>query len=289
MKVAIYSINNDLKSIKIIDRLINFFKSKNITVLLEEKLSDFVSSQNNSTFNSYKQLDKDTDIFIALGGDGTVLRSLNYVRQNGIPILGVNTGRLGFLASIAENDIHNALNDIVQKKYSIETRQLIEVKLEQCNQSLNNFALALNEVSISRENTTSMITIHTKINNDYLNVFWADGLVIATPTGSTGYSMSSGGPIISPSSKSFVITPIAPHNLNARPLVLDDNDVITIHVEGRAKSHNLSLDTRIYSLPMNTSITIKQAEKPVFFVRPNNYNFFETLRNKLFWGFDNRN
>ena len=289
MKVAIYSINNDLKSIKIIDRLINFFKSKNITVLLEEKLSDFVSSQNKSTFNSYKQLDKDTDIFIALGGDGTVLRSLNYVRQNGIPILGVNTGRLGFLASIAENDIHDALNDIVQKKYSIETRQLIEVKLEQCNQSLNNFALALNEVSISRENTTSMITIHTKINDDYLNVFWADGLVIATPTGSTGYSMSSGGPIISPSSKSFVITPIAPHNLNARPLVLDDNDVITIHVEGRAKSHNLSLDTRIYSLPMNTSITIKKAEKPVFFVRPNNYNFFETLRNKLFWGFDNRN
>ena len=289
MKVAIYSINNDLKSIKIIDRLINFFKSKNITVLLEEKLSDFVSSQNNSTFNSYKQLDKDTDIFIALGGDGTVLRSLNYVRQNGIPILGVNTGRLGFLASIAENDIHDALDDIVQKKYSIETRQLIEVKLEQCNQSLNNFALALNEVSISRENTTSMITIHTKINDDYLNVFWADGLVIATPTGSTGYSMSSGGPIISPSSKSFVITPIAPHNLNARPLVLDDNDVITIHVEGRAKSHNLSLDTRIYSLPMNTSITIKKEEKPVFFVRPNNYNFFETLRNKLFWGFDNRN
>ena len=134
MKVAIYSINNDLKSIKIIDRLINFFKSKNITVLLEEKLSDFVSSQNNSTFNSYNQLDKDTDIFIALGGDGTVLRSLNYVRQNGIPILGVNTGRLGFLASIAENEIHNALNDIVQKKYSIETRQLIEVKLKQCNQ-----------------------------------------------------------------------------------------------------------------------------------------------------------
>ena len=161
--------------------------------------------------------------------------------------------------------------------------------MEQCNQSLNNFALALNEVSISRENTTSMITIHTKINDDYLNVFWADGLVIATPTGSTGYSMSSGGPIISPSSKSFVITPIAPHNLNARPLVLDDNDVITIHVEGRAKSHNLSLDTRIYSLPMNTSITIKKAKKPVFFVRPNNYNFFETLRNKLFWGFDNRN
>ena len=120
MKVAIYSINNDLKSIKIIDSLINFFKSKNITVLLEEKLSDFVSSQNNSTFNSYKQLDKDTDIFIALGGDGTVLRSLNYVRQNGIPILGVNTGRLGFLASIAENEIHNALNDIVQKNTQLK-------------------------------------------------------------------------------------------------------------------------------------------------------------------------
>ena len=120
MKVAIYSINNDLKSIKIIDRLINFFKSKNITVLLEEKLSDFVSSQNNSTFNSYKQLDKDTDIFIALGGDGTVLRSLNYVRQNGIPILGVNTGRLGFLASIAENDIHDALDDIVQKNTQLK-------------------------------------------------------------------------------------------------------------------------------------------------------------------------
>ena len=289
MKVAIYSINNDLKSIKIIDRLINFFKSKNITILLEEKLSDFVTLESTSKFNSHKQLDKDTDIFIALGGDGTVLRSLNYVRQNGIPILGVNIGRLGFLASIAENDINNALNDIVQKKYSIETRQLIEVKLEQFNQSLNNFALALNEVSISRENSTSMITIHTKINDDYLNVFWADGLVIATPTGSTGYSMSSGGPIISPSSKSFVITPIAPHNLNARPLVLDDNDVITIHVEGRAQSHNLSLDTRIFSLPMNTSITIKKAKKPVFFVRPYNYNFFETLRNKLFWGFDNRN
>ena len=289
MKVAIYSINYDLKSIKIIDRLINFFKSKNITILLEEKLSDFVTLESTSKFNSHKQLDKDTDIFIALGGDGTVLRSLNYVRQNGTPILGVNIGRLGFLASIAENDINNALNDIVKKKYSIETRQLIEVKLEQFNQSLNNFSLALNEVSISRENSTSMITIHTKINDDYLNVFWADGLVIATPTGSTGYSMSSGGPIISPSSKSFVITPIAPHNLNARPLVLDDNDVITIHVEGRAKSHNLSLDTRIYSLPMNTSITIKKAKKPVFFVRPDNYNFFETLRNKLFWGFDNRN
>ena len=209
---------------------------------------------------------------------------MNYLRESKIPLIGINTGRLGFLATVQPNEIETCLSDIVSKNYSTEERSVLEIKTNPPQSELETFSLALNEVSVARENTTSMVTIHTKVNGAYLNVYWADGLVVATPTGSTGYSLSNGGPIIAPESKSLVLTPIAPHNLNARPLVVADDVEIELHVEGRGDSHLVSLDTRLFSIPMNTTIHIKKAVGPIVFIRPNNHNFFDTLRNKLLWG-----
>ena len=196
---------------------------------------------------------------------------------------------MGFLAIIQPDEIEACLAEIVAKNYSTEERSVLEIEIDPVHDELETFALALNEVSVARENTTSMITIHTQVNGAYLNVYWADGLVVATPTGSTGYSLSSGGPIISPESKSLVLTPIAPHNLNARPLVVADDVEIEINVEGRGNSHLLSLDARLFSIPMDTRIRIKKASCPIVFIRPNNHSFFDTLRNKLLWGQDKRN
>jgi NAD+ kinase len=175
------------------------------------------------------------------------------------------------------------------KNYVTEERSVLEIKTTPAVAELNEFPLALNEISLSRENTTSMVTINTQVNDAYVNVYWADGLVVATPTGSTGYSLSSGGPIIAPEAKSLVLTPIAPHNLNVRPLVVAGDVEIKIHVEGRGDSHLISLDTRLFSVPMNTTISIRKANNPIVFIRSNTHGFFDTLRNKLLWGQDKRN
>ena len=289
MNIALYSLVHDDATLRIVSRILAFFTYKKAVIQIEKKLSTHFPKIAVSSFDSHLDIDSKTTVFFAVGGDGTVLRALNYVRESKIPLIGINTGRLGFLATVQPNEIETCLSDIVSKNYSTEERSVLEIKTNPSQPELETFSLALNEVSVARENTTSMVTIHTKVNRAYLNVYWADGLVVATPTGSTGYSLSSGGPIIAPESKSLVLTPIAPHNLNARPLVVADDVEIELHVEGRGDSHLVSLDTRLFSIPMNTTIHIKKAVCPIVFIRPNNHNFFDTLRNKLLWGQDKRN
>ena len=289
MNIALYSLVHDDATLRIVSRILAFFTDKKAVIQIEKKLSTHFPKIAVSSFDSHLDIDSKTTVFFAVGGDGTVLRALNYVRESKIPLIGINTGRLGFLATVQPNEIETCLSDIVSKNYSTEERSVLEIKTNPPQPELETFSLALNEVSVARENTTSMVTIHTKVNRAYLNIYWADGLVVATPTGSTGYSLSSGGPIIAPESKSLVLTPIAPHNLNARPLVVADDVEIELHVEGRGDSHLVSLDTRLFSIPMNTTIHIKKTVCPIVFIRPNNHNFFDTLRNKLLWGQDKRN
>jgi NAD+ kinase len=241
------------------------------------------------TFSSHIELDGSFDMLISIGGDGTMLRAATLVRDSGIPLLGVNAGRLGFLASVQKENIANFLQLVIEKKYTISPRSLLSLHCNPENEDISELNFALNEISVSRKDTTSMITIETDLNDEYLNSYWADGLIIATPTGSTGYSMSCGGPILTPHVESFVITPIAPHNLNARPLVIPDSTEIRLRVSGREEFYLVSLDSRIASVRNESVLTIKKTPYKINMVEIMGETFLKTLRNKLLWGEDKRN
>jgi NAD+ kinase len=228
-------------------------------------------------------------MLISIGGDGTILRAATLVRDSGVPILGINAGRLGFLATVQKENIPEFMQFIIDKKYSISKRTLLNLTCSPDNEAIQDINFALNEISVSRKDTTSMITIETYLNNEYLNSYWADGLIIATPTGSTGYSMSCGGPILTPNARSVVITPIAPHNLNARPLVVTDETEIRLKVSGRDDHYLVSLDSRIISVKNETILFIKKSPFEINMVEIPNETFLKTLRTKLFWGEDRRN
>jgi NAD+ kinase len=226
---------------------------------------------------------------LSIGGDGTLLKSVTYVHDLGIPIIGINTGRLGFLATIQKEEITQSLSKILNGDYYISERSLLSVETNPTNDDISKLNFALNEVAINRKNTTSMIKIETEVNYKHLTSYWSDGLIVSTPTGSTGYSLSCGGPVIDPSNDSVVITPIAPHNLNARPIVIPDSSTITLKVSGRGKSHLVSLDSRIATLKNNTTITITKASFCINLVQLSEDSFIKTLRKKLLWGEDKRN
>jgi len=290
MKIAIYGLSGDNISKKIFLELLSIAKKHDIELVVEKKFSSIISNKNSSNkiFISHKDLDRTYDLMITIGGDGTLLRSITYVRDLGIPIMGINTGRLGFLATLKQEMLHSELNKILFGEYDIKERSLLEVSANN-KTNFSDFNYALNEVSVGRKNTTSMIEIKTVLDSEYLNTYWADGLIISTPTGSTGYSLSCGGPIMSPSSQTFSITPIAPHNLNARPLIISDETIIELSVKGREESHLLSLDSKIISLENNTVIKIKKASFKIKLASLQNNSFYKTLRNKLLWGEDKRN
>jgi NAD+ kinase len=224
-----------------------------------------------------------------IGGDGTILRAVTFIRNSKIPIIGINTGRLGFLATIQKDQIALAVEKLLNKEYLVKKHSLLSVTTAPEIESLSSLNFALNEVTVSRKNTASMITIETCLNDEFLTSYWADGLIIATPTGSTGYSLSCGGPIITPQAKSFVLTPIAPHNLNARPLVIPDDMVIEFKVSGREDEYFLSLDSRITTIQKGTLISIKKSNFNLKMVEINQQTFIKTLREKLLWGQDTRN
>ena len=290
MKIAIYGLSNDNTSKKIFLELLSIAKKHDVELVLEKEFNSIISDKNSSNkiFISHKDLDRTYDLMITIGGDGTLLRSITYVRDLGIPIMGINTGRLGFLATLKQEMLHSELNKILFGEYDIKERSLLEVSVNN-KTNFSDFNYALNEVSVGRKNTTSMIEIKTVLDSEYLNTYWADGLIISTPTGSTGYSLSCGGPIMSPSSQTFSITPIAPHNLNARPLIISDETIIELSVKGREESHLLSLDSKIISLENNTVIKIKKASFKIKLASLQNNSFYKTLRNKLLWGEDKRN
>ena len=293
MKIAIYGQSPDKISKNIFLELLNISKNEGIILFIEEKYNTILLkkskiSHNHKLFSSHNDLDSSIDLMITIGGDGTLLRSITFVRDLGIPIIGINTGRQGFLATLNQEILNVELKKILKAEFDVEERSLLEVSIGN-NQNFSDFNFALNEVSVGRKNTTSMIEIKTILDGEYLNTYWADGLIVSTPTGSTGYSLSCGGPIMTPSSQTFSITPIAPHNLNARPLVISDEIKIELSVEGREKSHLLSLDSQIISLKNNVKIFIKKANYKVKLASISNNSFYKTLRNKLLWGEDRRN
>lgn len=236
----------------------------------------------------YDSIRGKADFLLSIGGDGTLLETIAFVRNSGIPILGINTGRLGFLAFIsAEDEIRAAVKAISKRKFILDKRTLL--KLPKPEALFGDVNFALNELTIQRKDSSAMMTIHAYVDGVFLNSYWADGLIIATPTGSTAYSLSCGGPLMVPEAKIFSITPLAPHNLNVRPLVVPDDSTITLKVEGRSEQYLASLDSRTRAFDAGTELTIQKEDFKISLVRLSDQHFFNTLRNKLMWGLDRRN
>ena len=294
MKVAIYGQYYQNSTEPIINDIFVFFNKNNVEMIIE---SHFLLMLNErkivekkyKTFTSHTELDDSFDMLISIGGDGTILRAATLVRDSGIPILGINAGRLGFLASVQKENIASFMQFVIDKKYTISKRTLLSLTCTPPNESIDAINFAMNEITVSRKDTTSMITIDTYLNDEYLNSYWADGLIISTPTGSTGYSLSCGGPILTPDVKSLVITPIAPHNLTARPLVVPDETEIRLKVSGREEYYLVSLDSRVTSIKNESILTLKKTPFQINMVEIPGETFLKTLRNKLLWGEDKRN
>ena len=294
MKIGIYGHFFQPGSQDYIQTLLEELHKHHANIYIEESyynaLKGYINSERDyDTFASYADLDSSFDLFFSIGGDGTILRTVLYVRSLGIPILGINAGRLGFLATVQKEDIKKAVNSIVNKEYDVVERSLLQVSTSPRKDAFGDLNFALNEIAVSRKNTTSMITVATYLNDEYLTSYWADGLIVATPTGSTGYSLSCGGPVIAPSTSSIVLTPIAPHNLNARPLVIPDDTVIKLKVSGREEKYLVSLDSRIATIDNDTELIIKKAAFTIRMVTLRSESFLKTLRKKLLWGEDKRN
>lgn len=240
-----------------------------------------------AVFNSSEDLDDSFDCMISLGGDGTLLDTVTLIRDKNIPVLGINFGRLGFLASLGKEDLHSAVMALVERTFVVEKRSLVH--LEADIPLFGDTPYALNEFAIHKRDTSPMIKIHTYLNGEFLNTYWSDGLIVSTPTGSTGYSLSCNGPVVFPDSSNFVITPVAPHNLNVRPIVVPDNNIISFEVEGRLDQFICALDSRREIVDKNIQLAIKKEQFTISLVRLNENNFLQTLRKKLAWGFDTRN
>jgi NAD+ kinase len=292
MKIAIYSrgVENDqLKDIhKLFEELI---KNGVEPVFFQDFFNQFYSSidLNNqySTFNAFEDLDSSIDCVLSLGGDGTMLDTVTMVRNSGIPVLGINYGRLGFLANIGRDEIQGVIDAIAERKYVLDKRTLIH--LDANVPLFGETPYALNEFSIHKRDTSPMIKIHTYLNGEFLNTYWADGIIVATPTGSTGYSLSCGGPVVFPESNSFVITPVAPHNLNIRPIVVPDDNIISFELEGRTDDFLATLDSRKEIVSKEVQLAVKKETFDIKLLRLNENNFLQTLRSKLSWGLDKRN
>lgn len=293
MKIALYGKSFPDSFALSVQQLITKIELAKCEFLIYEPFFKFLQQKirlndNTKTFKSHSDIiESGTNLFLSVGGDGTFLDTITFVRDSGIPVLGINSGRLGFLASISKDDILQAFDDVMAKKYILEKRSLLS--LTTANKHFGDLNFALNELTVIKKDTSSMITINTYINNQYLNSYWADGLIIATPTGSTAYSLSCGGPIITPEAENFVITPIASHNLTVRPIVIPDSYEIRLKVDGRGENYLVGLDSRSLAVDHSTELIIKKEKFVINLVRLQNEKFFSTIRNKLMWGLDKRN
>ena len=291
MTIAIFGSPYPEHFSKYIQHLIKKLETEYINLIIEEEFSVFLENnirfnKSISTFNSYETLKNKADFLLSIGGDGTLLKAVTYVRESEIPIMGINTGRLGFISSISADQIDDAITDILKGNYTINERTLLELGSDKKLFKDKNFAL--NEVAVSKKDTSSMIRVDAYVDDEFLNTYWADGLVVSTPTGSTGYSLSCGGPIIMPGTNNIIITPNAPHNLNVRPIVIDDNSVIKLKVEDRDKLALVSLDSRSRAFDSETELIIKKANFKVRLVQPQKNSMIKTIRHKLMWGLDKR-
>jgi len=292
MRIAIYSRGleaDQQNGLKLLLSELALYKIE--PVIFQDFFNQFYSIINfgdkYSTFNCSEDLVEDIDCIISLGGDGTLLDTVTLVRDTGIPVLGINYGRLGFLASIGKDELHTAVEALVKRTYMLDKRTLLHLD---ANMPLfDKVPYALNEITIHKKDTSPMIKIHTYLNGEFLNTYWADGLIVATPTGSTGYSLSCNGPVIFPESASFVITPVSPHNLNIRPIIVPDNNIISFEIEGRTDGFLCTLDSRREIVDKDVQLAVKKETFGINLIRLNENNFLQTLRNKLSWGLDKRN
>lgn len=292
MRIAIYGRNFSDASIIYVQQLIDSLLSNNIEIVVYDAFHTFLAPRINfgktvNTFSGYNDLVGNVDYLLSVGGDGTLLDTVAMVRDSGIPVVGINLGRLGFLTGIARENISTAVESLLKGHYTIDKRTLLRLESDKPLFANENFAL--NELSIHKKDTSAMIIIHTYINGEFLNSYWADGLIVATPTGSTAYSLSCGGPVVFPGSGNFVITPISPHNLNVRPIIVSDTNVITFEIEGRTPFFLLSLDSRTATIDSSVQLAVRKENFEINLLRLNNENYLNTLREKLMWGLDTRN
>jgi NAD+ kinase len=290
MTIAVYARNTPDNNPEYLEQLIQLSSKENFKVTVFKTYLDFLNSSLQEplvvdTYNNSEELIAKADYVISLGGDGTMLETLEYVRRSGIPVLGVNTGRLGFLAAVYKEDFNKAIQLLIKEKFTLDKRELIELDKTTCFNEVN---YALNEFTIHKKESSAMINIDTYVDGVFLNSYFADGLIVSTPTGSTAYSLSCGGPIMMPDSDNFIITPIAPHNLNVRPVVISNNKILSFKVSGRSDSFNVSLDSRSQTIKNQSDLQIKKADFKFNMINLEGQHFFETLRNKLLWGIDKR-
>lgn len=292
MKVAIYSRVLESTQQKDVQLFFDELEHENIvpvifTPFLEEIRKHITLSSSVQTFSGHSDLNEEIDFLISLGGDGTLLDTVTLVRDKKIPVVGINFGRLGFLASIGRDEMGAAIKALARRSYIIDKRTLMH--LDSNIPLFDDIPYALNEFAIHKRDTAPMVKIHTYLNGDLLNTYWADGLILATPTGSTGYSLSCGGPVVFPDSNSFVLTPIAPHNLNVRSIIIPDNTIVSFEVESRSDDIICALDSRREIVDKNVLLAVRRENFMMNLVRLNENNFLQTLRNKLSWGLDKRN
>lgn len=291
MNIILHGLNIQSEFKPYIEQMVKIFHRHNIRlyltpVCLKSLTQTGLDGYGLEAIRSKDEL-KNMDFAVSIGGDGTLLDTVCYIGPYETPVLGINTGRMGFLATLAKEDIEWAAKDLINSNYSLEDRSL--VRLESSLPLFEGLNFGLNEFTIHKRDTSSMITVHTYINNEYLNSYWADGLIVSTPTGSTGYSLSCGGPLISPIARNFVITPVSPHNLNVRPMVVSDDSEISFKIEGRSEKFLVSLDSRSTAIDATVDLKIKKERFVAKLVKFQNYSFFDTLRQKLNWGYDMRN
>ena len=292
MRIAIFGRNITPVFYESLKRLFGILHLHHVEIIVYRPFLDYLRHEINfipqgvTDFSSHTEL-RDVDFFFSIGGDGAFLEAISLVRDSGIPMVGINSGRLGFLADVAQEELESALERFFAAKYYLQPRSLI--KLENELGLFADFPYALNEFTVHKQDTSQMITVHVEVGGDYLNSYWADGLIVSTPTGSTAYSLAVGGPIITPTAANFIIAPIAPHNLAIRPVVISDNEEIRLKIEGRGGRYLASLDSRSDAFGTNIEMRLSKAEFSINVLQFENQSFYSTLRNKLMWGIDKRN
>ncbi len=292
MRVAIYGRKVNKQTAEYFIKLLQILEEFGWKPVIEEELNNQLIQKSGisadyEVFRNHKDFHSGLDLVISMGGDGTFLKTVSYIRNSGVPIMGINTGRLGFLANISKDAMYETLSQVKNKEYEFQLRSLLRVHTEEDLFGADNFAL--NELTLHKKDTSSMITVHASLDNKYLNTYWADGLIVATPTGSTAYSLSCGGPIITPGCQVHILNPIAPHNLNVRPMVVPDHLPISLEVEGRDRTYLLSLDGNSKSIRQGEQVVIRKAEFMINVIKFEDNNFLDTIRNKMLWGIDTRN
>jgi NAD+ kinase len=292
MLIAIYNRTFDEGDVMTLQHILQMMEKHRIQMVFYkdffERLQQHITFRETPRlFTGQKDLPPHTDMLFSLGGDGTMLDTISFVGNTNIPLIGINLGRLGFLAAIPVEDVDNAILSLVRGSYALEKRSLIH--LDSSVPLFDGAPYALNEFTLHRKDSSSMIKVHTYLNGEFLNTYWADGLIVATPTGSTGYSLSCGGPVVFPQASSFVITPVAPHNLNTRSIIVPDDHVISFEVEGRSDQFLCTLDARTETITSNVQIAVRKESFSISLVRPDEHNFLDAIRQKLYWGIDKRN